>query len=131
MGRSDPTALENTTDSRLFSRSRLDRPLLSRLALDKEPPPSAALVKEVLAYFVRHPHAADDLEGIARWRLVEQAIRSRVDETGRAVGWLVDRGYLCRTSTGSATNVFSLNPDTADRAKALLASDGLADPDRG
>ena len=76
-----------------------------------------------MSYFVRHPHAADDLEGIARWRLVEDAIRFRVEETDRAIAWLVDRGYLCRTSTGGPSSVFSLNTDNLDRARALLGDD--------
>ena len=76
-----------------------------------------------MRYFVRHPHAADDLEGIARWRLAEEAIRNKVEETHRALTWLVEHGYLRLTPTAGSTPVFSLNADKVGEANALLASD--------
>jgi hypothetical protein len=80
------------------------------------------VAREILSYFVRHPHAADDLEGIARWRLVEDAIRLKVEETHRALDELVDQGFLIRTMSGP-TPVFSLNQDAVAEAEALLAGD--------
>jgi hypothetical protein len=76
----------------------------------------------VLRYFVRHPQAVDDLEGIARWRLAEEALRDRVEETHRALTWLVERDYLRLTRTVGPTPVFSLNPDKVAEVNALLAS---------
>lgn len=82
-----------------------------------------AVIKEVLRYFIQHPHAADDLEGITRWRLVEHQIRQRVEETRRALAWLVDRHYLQRDVRGGPVPIFTLNPDKVDAARALLRSD--------
>ena len=84
--------------------------------------PDAAAVRGVLRYFVRHPQAVDDLEGIARWRLAEEAICNKVEETHRALTWLVESEYLLRTPTTGSTAVFSLNPDKVADANALLAS---------
>jgi hypothetical protein len=98
--------------------------------LDAAHRPNPVVVREVLRYFVGHPHAIDDLEGIARWRLAEEAIRSRVDETHRALVWLVERDYLRLIRTIGPTPVFSLNAEKVDDANALLSSDdpiGLAD----
>ena len=75
-----------------------------------------------MRYFVRHPQAVDDLEGIARWRLAEEKIRNKVEETHCALTWLVERGYLRLTRTVGPSPVFSLNPDKAVEA-ARLASD--------
>ena len=91
--------------------------------MDQEQNPDAAAVRGVLRYFVRHPQAVDDLEGIARWRLAEEAIRNKVEETHRALTWLVERDYLHLTRTAGPTPVFSLNPDKVGEAQALLASD--------
>jgi hypothetical protein len=74
-----------------------------------------------MRYFVGHPNAVDDLEGIARWRLAEQAIRNSVEETHRALMWLVERGYLRLTPTVGSPPVFSLNPDKAAEAARLGA----------
>jgi hypothetical protein len=90
--------------------------------LDAENRPDPGAVKEILQYFVRHPQAVDDLEGIARWRLAEEVIRRKVEETHRALTWLVERDYLRLTRTVGPTPVFSLNPDKVAEANALLAS---------
>jgi hypothetical protein len=107
----------------------LARPLPAlQPALDPEHPPDPVAVKEVLRYFVRHPQAVDDLEGIARWRLAEEVIRHKVEETHRALTWLVERDFLHLTRTVGPTPVFSLNPDKVTDANALLASNEPIDP---
>jgi hypothetical protein len=77
-------------------------------------------VKPVLRYFVGHPHAADDLESIARWRLAEDAIYHTVHETERALGWLVGRDYLGVARTAASTPLFTLNVGRLLEARALL-----------
>ena len=39
------------------------------------------IAKEILSYFLRNPQAADNLEGVARWRLLEQTVHRSVEET--------------------------------------------------
>jgi len=83
-------------------------------------------VKEVLTYFVRHPHAADDLEGVARWRLRRAAIRVRVEETSAALRWLVAKGFLQETPTTGSTTVFNVNPDATAAIHDFLGDDAPA-----
>jgi hypothetical protein len=84
-------------------------------------------VKQVLRYFVGHPHAADDLESVARWRLAEDAIYHTVHETERALAWLVARDYLRVSSAATSTPLFTLNVSKLLEARALL---GESQPER-
>jgi hypothetical protein len=93
--------------------------------------PDPVTVKEVLTYFVRHPHAADDLEGVARWRLRQAAIRTRVEETRMALQWLVGKGFLRELPATGSTTIFKVNPDAADAIHDFLGVDDPApDPER-
>jgi hypothetical protein len=79
------------------------------------------MASDILSYFVRNPQAADSLEGVARWRLMDEMIRRTVDETQAALAWLVAQGYLTsRTSPGGAVT-FSLNPERVEEARQFLA----------
>jgi hypothetical protein len=75
------------------------------------------LAKEIMEYFLGNPQAADSLEGIARWRLLEQVIRIHVENTERALQWLVGKGYLIEAETASSGPTFRLNEDK--KAEAL------------
>jgi hypothetical protein len=79
------------------------------------------MAREVLNYFVRHPQAADTLEGVARWRLMDEAIRRTLDETEAALEWLVRQGYLARSVFPGGTVSFRLNPGRAEEARRYLA----------
>jgi len=78
-------------------------------------------VKEVLNYFLRNPQAADSLEGIARWRLLDEVVRRKVDETQRALAWLVQRNFLIVTTVAGADPIFRLNPNLVAEAETFLA----------
>src|SRR5262249_56056921 len=60
------------------------------------PLPSNALeldetvVRQILAYFVRSRRVADTLEGIARWRLLEERVRLSVRQTQAALNFPLD-----------------------------------------
>ncbi len=69
----------------------------------------------VLGYFRRNPGVADNLEGIVRWRLLDERIHHCLEETHRAIDWLVEQELLVveyRTASGP---FFRLN--TQKRAK--------------
>jgi hypothetical protein len=98
------------------------RELLSpRSILASEEQPDETVVKEILRYFVRNPKAADSLEGIARWRLIDEMVRRKVNETRAALDWLVERGLLNRTPVAGGEPIFSLNLDNRSEAEALAA----------
>jgi hypothetical protein len=75
---------------------------------------------EILSYFLRNPSAVDSLEGVARWRLLEEAIHRTVTETEGALKWLVEEGYLIEVEESHSRQVFRLNPEKATEAEALL-----------
>lgn len=81
------------------------------------------IAKDILEYFLRNPQAADDLEGVARWRLMSQTIHRDVEETSQALDYLVRRGLLTRISMpGSA--FFRLQADQRAGAVAFLGKSG-------
>ena len=52
-------------------------------------PPEPAKARAVLSYFFRHRRAADTLEGVVRWRLLEEQVREDAcDEGGHRVAGL-------------------------------------------
>jgi hypothetical protein len=76
--------------------------------------------RETLAYFIRNPAALDSLEGIARWRLLEQTIHKNLVDTQKAVDWLVKCGYVVEEGRPSTPRMFRLNPDKLHEAELLL-----------
>lgn len=80
------------------------------------------VVKQVLGYFVRNPRTADTLEGIARWRLLEERVQKSLLQTEAAIDWLVGEKYLEEvTVAGSKEAIFRLNPERRSDAVRLLA----------
>jgi hypothetical protein len=67
-------------------------------------------VKAVLSYFRSHPQAADSVEGVAHWRLLEVTVLHEISETARALRWLTDRGYLIEESVPGASPLYRLDP---------------------
>jgi len=80
------------------------------------------IAKDVLAYFLRNPQGADDLEGVARWRLLSQDVHRDVEDTSRALDWLVQRGYLDRVSRTGSAAIFHLRSGQRAEAEAFLAA---------
>jgi hypothetical protein len=74
----------------------------------------------ILSYFMRNPKAVDDLEGMARWRLVDERTHDKVQETDSALQWLVAEGLLIASTVPGGRSVFSLNPDRTDAARKFL-----------
>lgn len=77
-------------------------------------------MKQLLGYFVRNPNAADSLEGLARWRLLEEQIQNSLSQTEAAVAWLVAQGYLEECQPRGSGRVFRLNPSRREDAIRLL-----------
>jgi hypothetical protein len=77
-------------------------------------------VKQILSYFVSNPSVADSLEGIARWRLLEEAIHRNVAETEEALRWLVKEGYLIETTHSHSGRLFQFNTEKQSDAESLL-----------
>lgn len=76
--------------------------------------------EEILSYFLRHREAADTVEGIARWRLLEDMVKRRIDETQAAIQWLVAQSLLIQESGVATQPMFRLNPRTSAQADRLV-----------
>jgi hypothetical protein len=77
--------------------------------------------KEILRYFLRNPRGADTLEGIARWRLLEERLYSSIEETDRALNSLVSQGFLIDDSSIMVTGrLFRLDLNKRDLVKNYL-----------
>jgi len=74
----------------------------------------------VLAYFVRHPSAVDSLEGIARWRVQQEAVPHIVERVDHALAWLVEAHVLVREDRLGGAATFRLDPSRAAEAERLL-----------
>jgi hypothetical protein len=81
------------------------------------------VAKQILAYFLRNPRAADSAEGVARWRVRDERVRHSVRETFVALKWLVAKGYLEETSSRAAGSIFQLNANRAGEARRLIDGD--------
>jgi hypothetical protein len=77
---------------------------------------SQNLAKEILAYFLRNPQCADDLKGVATWRLLDQMIHHALQDTSAALDWLVMQGYLTADSTIGSEPIFHLNDERRQEA---------------
>jgi len=78
-----------------------------------------AKAKEVLDYFLCHPQAVDTLEGVARWRLMEERVHERVKAVNQALRWLVVEGFLTEECRPHTEPVFRLNERKVAAAKAF------------
>ena len=84
--------------------------------------PASALksVRDVLAYFLQNPSAADSLEGIARWRVQQLAVPHIVEQVEQALGWLVKQHLLVRQDRIGGAPTFRLDPTRTAEAERLL-----------
>lgn len=76
--------------------------------------------RQILRYFNRNPKAADTVEGIVRWRLLDESIRSNVETVMETIAWLVSQGLLVKESGSGADTVFRVNPDRIDEIKHFV-----------
>lgn len=80
------------------------------------------MAREILEYFVRNPRAADSLEGVVRWRLLEIVVRRQMEQAKAAVAWLVERGYLVENGTPASGPLYRLNEEKHADAERLVGA---------
>ena len=78
------------------------------------------VARDILRYFVRNPRAADTVEGVARWRLLDEKIHSNLEQVTRAIGWLVSRKLLVSESSPPSTSIFHLNQQAEKKIQNFL-----------
>jgi len=88
--------------------------------LSKDPEGDLDVARDVLRYFVRNPEAADTVEGVARWRLLDEQIYRNLQQVARAIAWLVAQGLLVEDHLPSSRTAFRLNKTARRRIESLL-----------
>ena len=78
--------------------------------------------RQILNYFLRNPLAADTLEGVARFRVLDEFVRSTVAETQDALRWLVAEGFLSASSATGTETTFRLNAARSGEARQFLGA---------
>lgn len=87
------------------------------------------VMRDILGYFVRNPQAADTLDGIVRFRVMDELLHRGVPETEEALERLVAGGLLRRENAPGTSALYRLDRDHVDDARRALASDApLAPP---
>jgi hypothetical protein len=86
----------------------------------KERKDVTGLANEVLSYFLRNPEAVDTLEGVTRWRLLEQRIHNHLQETSEALDWLVKRDFLRKMDSPSTESCYGLNVENRPKAEEFI-----------
>jgi hypothetical protein len=81
------------------------------------------LARDILEYFLRNPQAADSLEGVAHWRLLDQAINRTLADSQTALEFLVHEGFLRETLLPGSEPVYSLNQDKRGEAQQIVSSE--------
>ena len=84
--------------------------------------------REILQYFLRNPQAADDLEGVTHWRLLDQSVHRMLTETKAALEWLVGEGFLNESSVPGSDPIYVLNSQRRDEAEEFINSINKCDP---
>lgn len=75
----------------------------------------------ILRRYLHQPQLFETVEGLARWRLLEEAVQRSVEETYDAISWLVSEGFLLEEARVGSEPIFSLNCERAGEAERLLA----------
>jgi hypothetical protein len=78
-----------------------------------------SLAAQILSYFMEHPDAVDNLEGVSAWRLLGTRVRSAVEGTQQALDQLVEQGYLRKISTASGP-LYQINEEKLAAAEQFL-----------
>jgi len=84
------------------------------------------IVTQLLSYFVRNRHAVDSLEGLTRWRLLEEQIHRSLQRTEAALRWLVSRGFLEEVKLTGSIPLFRLDASHIDEALKFLTEQNAA-----
>ncbi len=89
------------------------------------------LAKDILRHYLRNPQVVDSLEGVARWRLLDERIHETVAEVQKALEWLVDQGFLERKTYSAARSLFCFTPGQESRAKSFVLDAGAKEGPNG
>jgi hypothetical protein len=64
------------------------------------------LANEIREYLAENPDAADTVEGILQWWIVQRRLLRGIPAVGRAIERLVDEGFLEEVKTADGRSIF-------------------------
>jgi hypothetical protein len=79
-----------------------------------------AAAESILRYFLRNPQAADDMEGVVRFRLLNEAIHRNVKEARVTLDWLVAKNLLLEEKREASSTMYRLNPDGIEEIEKFV-----------
>ena len=79
--------------------------------------------REILELFLRSPEMADSFHGIARWRVLQEAVQRNIAATESALNWLIKEGFLIEETIAGSQSVFRLNMEKKSEAEQLVEGD--------
>lgn len=88
--------------------------------IGQDPAIDLDVAKHILRYFYRNPQAADTVEGVARWRLLDERIQNNLETVMQAMAWLVSEDLLVKESRPASSTVFRLNLAQSEQIGELL-----------
>jgi hypothetical protein len=88
------------------------------------------VARDILRFYLRNPQAADSVEGLARWRLLDEKIYSTLDKVTRAVSWLVSQELLVKEPTSPFTSVFRFNESERQKSESFVQRAMVSEEDR-
>jgi hypothetical protein len=74
----------------------------------------------VLQYFLHNRNAADDLEGVLRFRLLDEVISEQLESVRVAIEWLVRQDLLTARPMPGRDAIYALNQSQVERALKTL-----------
>lgn len=83
---------------------------------------------DILAYLSEHPDASDTLQGIVEWWLLEQEIKSRINQVERALSELVAKGLVLESKGKESQTRYRINRRKIKQVKMLLRRKDRATP---
>lgn len=75
---------------------------------------------KILNYLAEHPNAADTVEGIVHWWLLDRAIVEEEERVGQALDLLVQKGLLVSVQAADARRHYRLNARQVGEIKKLI-----------
>lgn len=88
---------------------------------------SSEITNEIMTYLANHPNAADTLDGVAKWWLLDRADKLQLGQVKQALDELVAKGLVAAQKGGDSKIVYRVNrsrlEDIKKRSRGEVGSD--------
>jgi hypothetical protein len=88
--------------------------------MDRETREVSRVLFAILAYLIDHPEADDTIEGIAQWWILKQRIRQQILVIEKALGVLVDKGFVLKQCSRNGRTCYRINRRMHKQIAAFL-----------